>query len=95
MRELQVEDPLHEHLSVAVEIQGVRVADDLIVRVRVQQHSHVAASGPHLDITEADVKIAREVCELVFMQITFFFFLYIKKKNLNFYALYLENLIGK
>lgn len=58
MWKLQVEDPLHEHLSIAVEIQGVWVADDLIVRVRVQQHRHVAASGPHLNITEADVKIA-------------------------------------
>lgn len=55
MRELQVEDPLHEDLSVAVEVQGVWVADDLIVRVRVQQYRHVAASGPNLNITEADV----------------------------------------
>lgn len=52
LRQLQVEDPLHEHLSVAVEIQGVWVADDLIVRVRVQQHRHVAASGPNLNVTE-------------------------------------------
>lgn len=56
MRQPQVEDPLHQHLSVAVKIQRFWVADDLIVRVRVQQHCHVAARGPHLNITEADVK---------------------------------------
>lgn len=52
IRQLQVEDPLHEHLSVAVEVQRFWVADDLIVGVRVQQHRHVAASGPHLNATQ-------------------------------------------
>lgn len=48
MWELQLEDPLHQDLSVAVEVQGFRVADDLMVGVRVQQHRHVAAGGSHL-----------------------------------------------
>lgn len=67
LRQLQVEDPLHEHLSVAVKIQRVCVADDLIVRVRVQQHRHVAASSPHLNITERRVKFVH-----LFQCITFF-----------------------
>lgn len=61
MRQLQVEDPLHEHLSVAVEVQGVGVADDLIVRVWVQQHRHVAASSSDLNIAEPHVKL-RYLC---------------------------------
>lgn len=53
MWELQVEDPLHEHLCVAVKIQGVRVIDDCVVRVWIQQHRHVAPSGTHLYIISA------------------------------------------
>lgn len=53
LRQPQVEDPLHEHLSVAVKIQGVWITDDLIVCVGVQQHRHVAASRPYLISTEA------------------------------------------
>lgn len=59
MRELQVEDPLHENLSVAVKIQRVWVTDDFIVRVWVQQHRHVTASSSHLHIKTADVKMLR------------------------------------
>lgn len=59
MRELQVEDPLHENLSVAVKIQRVWVTDDFIVRMWVQQHCHVTASSSHLNIRTADVKMLR------------------------------------
>lgn len=52
MWQLQVEDPLHEHLSIAVEVQGVGVTDDLVVGVGVQQDRHVAASSSHLNSAE-------------------------------------------
>lgn len=57
MWELQVEDPLHEHLRIAIKVQGVRVIDDRVVRVWIQQHRHVTPSSTHLHIISATVKM--------------------------------------
>lgn len=46
--EPQVEDPLHQHLGVAVKVQRVLVVDDWVVRVRIQEHGHVTSSSTHL-----------------------------------------------
>lgn len=46
--EPQVEDPLHQHPGVAVKVQRVLVVDDWVVRVRIQEHRHVAPRGAHL-----------------------------------------------
>lgn len=48
-RELKVENPLHENLSVGAEVQRARVIDDGVIRVRIQQQGHVAARNTHLD----------------------------------------------
>lgn len=48
VREPQVEDPVHQDPSVACEVQGLGVVDDLVVRVWVQQHRHVASGDTHL-----------------------------------------------
>lgn len=61
LRELQVEDPLHENLSIAVKIQRVWVTDDFIVRVWVQQHRHVTASSSHLNIKMLRVKLLERI----------------------------------
>lgn len=55
MREPQVEDPLHEHLCIAAEVQGVRVIDDGVVRVRIQQHRHITSGSTHLYVIRAGV----------------------------------------
>ena len=57
MWEPQVEDPLHEHLRIAGEVQGVRVVDDRVVGVWIQQHRHVTASSTHLHAVRAKVAV--------------------------------------
>lgn len=57
MWEPQVEDPLHEHLRVAGEVQGVRVVDDRVVGVWIQQHRHVTAGSTHLNTVRAKVAV--------------------------------------
>lgn len=55
MWEPQVEDPLHEHLCVAGEVQGVRVVDNHVIGVWIQQHGHVTAGSTHLHTVRAKV----------------------------------------
>lgn len=44
----QLEDPLHQHLGVAVKVQRVLVVDDWVVGVWIQEHRHVTSSSAHL-----------------------------------------------
>lgn len=44
----QVENSLHENLSIAREVQGHGVLEDQVIRVWVQQHSHISSGNTHL-----------------------------------------------
>lgn len=48
IREAQSEDPLHQHLRVTCEVQGIGVTQDCVVGVWIQEHRHIAASNSHL-----------------------------------------------
>lgn len=48
MWEPQLEDSIHQHLGVTREVQALRVIQDQVVRVGVQQHGDIAPSNTDL-----------------------------------------------
>lgn len=69
---LQLEDPLHQHLGVAVEVQRVLVVDDWVIGVWIQEHRHVASSGAHLweSVHVCETSIHPSILRSVFIQPT-------------------------